>query len=152
MPTDTLNTLLKDIKAECERLHITLYNGRIDDASHPVVYFSEFEDGEWKDYLASFQKAGAKLLILTTRINDLGPFSEKADPHFTAEENEEIAKDNKLLNETRGQLAYFTLSFFEDGACFQYEKWADWALPYQGLFLEPIEDRMDYEFIRGNIE
>jgi hypothetical protein len=145
MQKDALRQLLAQIEEHSRQKGIEPFYGEVEEGEGPKIRWTRQEEGDWEQFLKALARTDGTVLIVSTDENDLD-----YEEEYTVEHLEHLPQDVKeeyrdalnVLKKTKGQLAYFTLTFFQGLLCFQYTKYAPWYEAY-ALVLDGYDSEED---------
>lgn len=152
MDKDTLQNILTSIKKWCKDNDISIFNGNVSDNAATQVTWEKTSDTDWETYIAVAKKSETKIIILDVIINDIDTEDEDIVDYRQTLIDEELQKEYedalKVIKKKKGQVAFFTMSFFNNHVCYGYSHLSEWVEDYSivcGAFSEENEEDDEYD-------
>ncbi len=132
MPTqhDQLFLLLRSIETQCAARNIALFHGEIEENAATEVLWTEREGKGLEQYVELLLHTTSNILIVSVDIEDADygsdPLILEYKGTLTGDALQAHTAALAELEWHKGHVSGFTLSFFQGGICYRYEKEADW--------------------------
>jgi DNA invertase Pin-like site-specific DNA recombinase len=133
MRRDKLLNIITSIQDWCKENEICVFYGTLEEKNTSEVSWTKTSDTDWEQYLKVLQKSGTKIIIINTTINDIDLNDDDVISYKDFLEEDEIQEYDvaaKTIENTKGQIAYFQLTFIIENVCYNYSEFTDWVNDY----------------------
>lgn len=141
MATD-LESLREEIEKYLEDSQVTAFHGFTGPSTMPLVFWDHRRDSDFRNFVATAQKAGARMLVVDRQnflLDDIDEVREQIeDSELTREEKRSLERRISALQKFEGFTARLELSFCCESRMYIFHKEAEWYRQW-----EEIVDEVD---------
>ncbi len=137
MAKDILKDTLDKIEGWCSQNNVSIFYGEIDENKATEVNWMSSDNSDWEKYLNVLKNTEPRILTVTVGKNEFDDTDEEISDYLETLDDDEQKEYNSALStvkKSKGQIAYYILTFFYDNISYQYRQQSEWIEEYQTVY------------------
>jgi hypothetical protein len=133
MDQDELLPVIKDIEKFCKENKVFIFYGTMYDSDITIIEWNDDTKGGWKNYLSLVKALNCQIVTIEVERNEIDTDEQTTSNYFESLEEEDKEVFQEAVTNVKNhdnEIVSFTLSFFHNGVCYQYEDYADLLTDY----------------------
>lgn len=151
MDKDELLPLIKDIEKFCKENKLLIFYGTMYDSDITIIEWNDNTNGDWKNYLSLVKSLNCQIVTLEVERNEIDTDEQAISNCLESLEGEDRDIFQEALKNVKNhddEIVSFTLSFFHNGICYQYEDYSDLLTDYVTIKHALRESKSDQDVKR----
>lgn len=154
MNKDELLLVIKDIEKFCRENKLLIFYGTMYDSDITIIEWNDDTKGGWKNYLSLAKALNCQIVTIEVERNEIDTDQQAISNCLDSLEEEDknvFWEALKNVKNRDNEIVSFTLSFFYNGVCYQYEDYADFLTDYVTVKHALKECKSDQEVKRDRM-